>query len=46
MLKEQFVKLNCVPISYFTVLDGIEDNGWDHEDRMMDSLREIYRQHG
>ncbi len=46
VLKEQFVKLNWVPISHFAVLDGTEDNGWDHEDGMMDSLREIYRQHG
>jgi hypothetical protein len=46
VLKEQFVKLDWVPISHFAVLDGTENNGWDHEEGMLDSLRHIYRQHG
>ncbi|KAK4233823.1 hypothetical protein C8A03DRAFT_38435 [Achaetomium macrosporum] len=45
LLKDQFVHLDWIPISPFTVRDG-HDRDWPHEEGMMAMLEDIYRQHG
>ncbi len=45
VLKDQFVKLDWIPISHDEVRANL-DRGWPHEEGMMDALQAIYWQNG
>jgi hypothetical protein len=45
LLKAQFIRLDWIPISPFTVRDG-HDRDWPNEEGMMEMLEDTYRQHG
>ncbi len=45
ILKNEFVKLDWIPVSHYEVRDNA-DRGYANEEGMMDALQAIYRQHG